>query len=90
MEKELDRSKYGTGDSKTYLEEIRSKYDEWHKSNMALVGPGSAMDEGDRKIVDARIKLFADYKDFLDQQHYAEHFDSRSNLHSSVLEEFMY
>jgi hypothetical protein len=26
----------------------------------------------------------------LDQQHYAEKFDSRSNLHSSVLEEFMY
>nr|WP_306535825.1 Bpu10I family restriction endonuclease [Geobacter sp.] len=31
-----------------------------------------------------------EYKDFLDQQHYAEKFDSRSNLHSSVLEEFMY
>lgn len=31
-----------------------------------------------------------EYKNFLDQQHYAEKFDSRSNLHSSVLEEFMY
>ncbi|MEH2191299.1 MAG: hypothetical protein V7K98_01340 [Nostoc sp.] len=26
----------------------------------------------------------------IDQQHYAEKFDSRSNLHSSVLEEFLY
>lgn len=34
--------------------------------------------------------LLNEYKDFLDQQHYAEKFDSRSNLHSSVLEEFMY
>lgn len=30
------------------------------------------------------------HKDFLDQKHYAEKLDSRSNLHSSVLEEFMY
>ncbi|WP_228060951.1 MULTISPECIES: hypothetical protein [unclassified Coleofasciculus] len=28
-------------------------------------------------------------KDFLDQQHFAEKFDSRSNLHSSLLEEFL-
>jgi len=90
VEKELDRSKYGTADGKTYLAEIRAKYDAWHKANIALAGPGSAATEGDRKIVDARVKMFADYKDFLDQQHYAEHFDSRSNLHSSVLEEFMY
>lgn len=34
--------------------------------------------------------MFNDYKDFIDQQHYAETFDSRSNLHSSVLEEFMF
>lgn len=37
-----------------------------------------------------RVKLFADYKDFIDQQKYAEKFDSRSNLHSSVLEEFIF
>ena len=29
-------------------------------------------------------------KEFIDQQKYAEKFDSRSNLHSSVLEEFIY
>ena len=34
--------------------------------------------------------MLNEYKECLDQQHYAEHFDSRSNLHSSVLEEFVY
>ena len=44
----------------------------------------------DETILATRVGLLNDYKDFLDQQHYAETFDSRSNLHSSVLEEFMY
>ena len=30
------------------------------------------------------------YKDFIDQKKFAEQFDSRSNLHSTVLEEFLY
>ena len=34
--------------------------------------------------------MLNEYKDFLDQQRFAEHFDSRSNLHSSVIEEFIY
>lgn len=89
-EKEADRSKYGKEDSKEYLAEIRLKYDEWHRANMALVGPGSVAAEDDQQTVEKRVDLFSQYKDFLDQQHYAEHFDSRSNLHSSVLEEFMY
>lgn len=89
-EKEADRSKYGKVDSKAYLAEIRLKYDGWHQANMTLVGPGSAVAEDDQQIVEKRVELFSQYKDFLDQQHYAEHFDSRSNLHSSVLEEFMY
>lgn len=36
------------------------------------------------------MKLFEQYKQFIDQQQYAEAFDSRSNLQSSVLEEFLY
>ncbi|MEM7535337.1 MAG: Bpu10I family restriction endonuclease [Chloroflexota bacterium] len=44
----------------------------------------------DQQIVIERVRLFSVYKDFLDQQQYAEQFDSRSNLHSSVLEEFLY
>ncbi len=89
-EKEADRSKYGGLESKDYLTEIRTRYDEWHQANLDLVGPGSATTEGDKRTVETRVELFSQYKDFLDQQHYAEHFDSRSNLHSSVLEEFMY
>jgi len=89
-EKEADRSKYGKTDSKEYLAEIRLKYNEWYQANMALVGPGSAIAQTDQEVVMRRVELFSQYKEFLDQQHYAEHFDSRSNLHSSVLEEFMY
>jgi hypothetical protein len=44
----------------------------------------------DRAVIKERVKLFADYKDFIDDQKYAEAFDSRSNLHSSVLEEFIF
>ena len=51
---------------------------------MATVTPN------DSAIISQRVALLNGYKDFLDQQHYAEQFDSRSNLHSSVLEEFMY
>jgi len=57
---------------------------------MDLIGPVSQETEGDEAILKQRVQLFADYKDFIDQQHYAEKFDSRSNLHSSVLEEFMF
>jgi hypothetical protein len=32
------------------------------------------------------VKLFAEHKEFIDQKKYAEQFDSRSNLHSSVIE----
>ncbi len=90
IEKEADRSKYGSVDSKKYLAEIRLKYNAWQIANTSLVGPSSTEVEGDRQMVDRRVELFSQYKDFLDQQHYAEHFDSRSNLHSTVLEEFMY
>ena len=46
--------------------------------------------DSELKIIKKRVALLNDYKNFIDQQHYAEKFDSRSNLHSTVLEEFMY
>ncbi len=55
-----------------------------------MVGPSAESFENDQEIVGQRVRLLEEYKDFLDQQHYAEKFDSRSNLHSSVLEEFLY
>jgi hypothetical protein len=89
-QKENHRKKYRDAESKKYLNEIRIKYNKWHTSNMQLVGPKSKVTEQDDSIIVKRVELLVAYKDFLDQQHYAEKFDSRSNLHSSVLEEFLY
>ena len=82
---------YGDEASKRHLEVIRERYDAWKASNLELRGPGMVPHgEGDFEIIQERVRLFNDYKEFIDQQVYAEHFDSRSNLHSTVLEEFLY
>jgi Bpu10I restriction endonuclease len=88
--KENHRTKYQDALSKQYLAEIRKKYNKWHRENIALIGPSSIVSENDINIVTERVSLFEDYKNFIDQQKYAEKFDSRSNLHSSILEEFIY
>lgn len=85
-----DKRKYGSATSKKYLAEIRKKYEAWKNANLSLTGPGKEIKETDYEIIRKRVDLFNSYKDFIDQQVYAEHFDSRSNLHSSALEEFMY
>jgi hypothetical protein len=89
-QKESHQTKYRDTASTTYLGEIREKYDEWSKTKLELIGPRSVVTENDIEILAKRIELLEEYKKFIDQQHYAEKFDSRSNLHSSVLEEFMY
>lgn len=89
-EKEKHSRKYRDSTSQKYLAEIREKYNWWHKENMALIGPGIEKRDSDAQIISKRVQLLSEYKDFIDQKKYAEHFDSRSNLHSSVLEEFMY
>lgn len=89
-QKEQHQTKYRDDDSRKYLAEIRTRYNEWKTANEALVGPVGAISDKDLEIIEKRVQLLNEYKDFLDQQHYAEKFDSRSNLHSSVLEEFMY
>lgn len=76
--------------SQKYLDEIRTEYDKWHKTNIDLQGPFSKSNERDIEIIQHRVALFEDYKNFIDQKKYAKHFDSRSNLHSSVLEEFLF
>lgn len=88
--KEDHRTKYQDAQSREYLAEIRHRYDRWKASNLSLQGPRMDDSAEDETILATRVDLLNDYKDFLDQQHYAEKFDSRSNLHSSVLEEFMY
>ena len=91
IQKEKHRTKYLDADSKKYLKEIRIMYDKWKKDNEGLIGPTKKIsDKEDRETISKRVSLLNDYKDFLDQQHYAEKFDSRSNLHSSVLEEFLF
>lgn len=89
-QKEQHQTKYRDDDSRRYLAEIRIRYNEWKTANEVLVGPVGAVTDEDLEIIEKRVQLLNEYKDFLDQQHYAEKFDSRSNLHSSVLEEFMY
>lgn len=89
-QKEQHKDKYRDKQSKQFLTEIRRKYDAWHKANTELIGPSAAVSAEDRKIIQRRVALLSEYKDFIDQQKYAEQFDSRSNLHSSVLEEFMF
>ncbi|QQR95238.1 MAG: Bpu10I family restriction endonuclease [Bacteroidota bacterium] len=89
-QKESHKEKYTDQEAKNYLAEIRIEYDKWNKLNEELKGPFSAIDESDFEIINKRVQLFSDYKEFIDQQKYAEKFDSRSNLHSSVLEEFIF
>ncbi|MEH2284689.1 MAG: Bpu10I family restriction endonuclease [Nostoc sp.] len=89
-QKENHRTKYRDVDSKKYLTEIRTEYNKWRSANLELVGPTSTPTAQDDATIATRVELLSKYKDFLDQQHYAEKFDSRSNLHSSVLEEFLY
>lgn len=89
-QKEAHETKYRDATSRQYLAEIRVRYDEWKRQNETLVGPRAVESEDDSTTIERRVALLNEYKDFIDQQRYAECFDSRSNLHSSVLEEFMY
>jgi hypothetical protein len=89
-QKEAHKTKYRDVESRQYLTEIRTRYDQWHEQNMNLIGPTTKQSNDDIKTVAARVQLLEDYKNFIDSQQYAEKFDSRSNLHSSVLEEFLY
>ena len=89
-QKENSTRKYCDSISRQYLSEIRAKYNEWKAANLQLIGPSKRINSDDRCVIDQRVHLLNEYKDFIDQQKYAEKFDARSNLHSSVLEEFMY
>jgi hypothetical protein len=89
-QKESHKEKYIDQEAKIFLAEIRVEYDKWNSANEALKGPFSNASDNDFEIINKRVQLFSDYKEFIDQQKYAEKFDSRSNLHSSVLEEFIF
>lgn len=90
IQKETHPSKYRDTLSRRYLAEIRNQYEIWKKENLDLNGPVKDISDNDYATIERRVALFNTYKDFIDQKKYAEQFDSRSNLHSSALEEFMY
>jgi hypothetical protein len=89
-QKESHKEKYIDLEAKSHLAEIRIAYDKWSLANEELKGPFSAISDNDNEIINKRVQLFTEYKEFIDQQKFAEKFDSRSNLHSSVLEEFIF
>lgn len=89
-QKENLKEKYIDQESKQFLNAIRVEYDKWNKTNEELKGPFTKVSDIDLEVIKKRVQLFSNYKDFIDQQKYAEKFDSRSNLHSSVLEEFIF
>ncbi len=90
LQKERGNRKYADAEARAFLTEIRARYDRWKADNEELKGPLQIETKNDGMIIAQRVDLLNAYKDFIDQQKYAEKFDSRSNLHSSVLEEFMY
>jgi hypothetical protein len=85
-----DTRKYNDNKANIYLQEIHPVYERWKEENLALRGPYAIPTESDLKILERRVEMFSEYKDFIEQRKYAEKFDSRSNLQSSVLEEFLY
>lgn len=89
-QKEGHTKKYQDKVSRDLLIEIRKNYDKWKRDNANLEGPHAEPTDDDQNIVQKRVELLTEYKDFIDRQDIAECFDSRSNLHSSVLEEFIY
>jgi len=81
-------SEYSDAKGQQFLAEILPKYEAWLGANEELGGPFTERSSNDAATIKKRVQLFEEYKAFLDQKQYAEHFDSRSNLQSSVLEEF--
>lgn len=86
--KEEEYSKDAT--KRKLLQQIRKRYNQWKADNLKLRGPFLEQSDTESTILQKRTELMNAYKDFIDQKVYAEAFDSRSNLHSSVLEEFIY
>ena len=72
-QKENHNKKYQDSNSRKYLAEIRVRYDQWKFANEKLVGPIAAVSKSDPEVLGKRVRLLNEYKDFLDQKHYAEH-----------------
>lgn len=79
---------YGDKRSQELLTAIREKYNYWKKKNLELKGPYLEEEESDEEKIRNRVSLLNEYKNFVDKKVFVDHFDSRSRLHSTVLEEF--
>ena len=79
-QKGCHKAKYRDAKSKELLAEVRVQYDVWKEANAQLKGPHNEPKEDEFAVIQQRVKLFSDYKDFIDRQDIAECFDSRSNL----------
>lgn len=77
------RGKYADNRSQALLGELVEAYRSWRAANLELSGHS-------QEVVETRVRLLNQYKDLVDAAKYAQHFDSRSNLASSVIEEFLY
>ena len=86
-QKETSDVKYADAEARKFLTEIRKEYDRWQAANEALKGPTKTPAPGDAEIIAQRTKLFTAYKDFIDQQRYAEKFDSRSNQKNPICDD---
>lgn len=75
--------------NKKLLREIKVGYDAWKKKNLDITGTS-------KNDIEKKVKLFNEYKDFIDQPKFRKEagnrygFTSQSQLHSSALEEFMF
>lgn len=76
-------------ENKRLLEEIKKEYNKWKEKNLKITGTS-------KKDIENKVQLLNDYKTFIEQAKFKKEagnrfgFTSQSQLHSSVLEEFMY
>lgn len=82
------KGKYADEISVNLLGRIRIRYDKWCAELNNTASLSNEETEADPSIIQRHVSLFNEYKDFIDQKEFAEHFDSRSALHGSALEEF--
>lgn len=86
----IGHKKYSTELHYKYLDEIILEYRKWKDSNNNLVSPLKASCKEYEAVIFERVDQYNTYRKFINQEKYALNFDSRSNLHSSSLEEFVY
>jgi len=76
-------------ENKKLLDEIKIKYHKWKEDNLKITGTT-------KEDIKEKVKLLNIYKTFIDQPEFKKEsgnkygFTSQSQLHSSVIEEFMY